>query len=605
MRTSHLDFRSAVMTTTTITDSRSVATLALRAAERYGDTTALTAPGFGAISYAQLETAVREIACGLAALGIEPGDRVAILSSTRPEWTLSDFGALAAGATVVPIYHTNSPEECAYVLHHSEARAVFCEDAEQLAKVEQVRDQCPALEHVVLIEGTDPAALPLVKLRAAGGAVDPGLPEERVATVSPDDVATIVYTSGTTGPPKGCATTHANLLSTADMYRRQLGLGSGLVMYLYLPLAHSLARIAQAVALDVGGTIEFWGGNPKRIVDELAEVRPTHFPSVPRVYEKIRTAVLSGVEQQDAIHSAVFRWALAEGGRARARERSGAGRGALDRVRHGLADRLVLSKVRGLFGDRLQLAMTGAAPIGKEVLDFFDACGVVIAEGYGMTESCAAATLNTPAQLRFGTVGRPLPDTEVAIAADAEVLMRGPHIFAGYHRDAEATEETVRDGWLHSGEIGELDADGFLRITGRKKDLIITSSGKNISPDNIESMLRESRWISQAVVYGDRRPYLVALLTLDPDEAPTLADEIGVPADPAAMAADPQVRAVVARDVGAVNRSLARVEQVKRFDILDHDLTQAAGELTPTLKVKRARIQQAYGDRFTRLYESS
>ena len=591
--------------TTTITPSRSVATIALQSAELHAGETALTAPHFGSMSYAQLGTAVREIAGGLVALGIEPGDRVAILSSTRPEWTLADYGSLAAGAVVVPIYHTNSPEECAYVLAHSEARAVFCEDEAQLAKIDRVREQCPALEHVIAFGDDAPGALPLIELRAAGEAVDPAVIEARVAAVSPDDVATIVYTSGTTGPPKGCATTHANLLATADMYRTRLDLGPGLVMYLYLPLAHSLARIAQAVALEVGGTIAFWGGDPKRIVEELAEANPTHFPSVPRVYEKIRTAVLAEVASKDRLHREIFRWGLAEGRKARERARAGTSPGALDRARHALADRLVLSKVRGVFGERLQLAMTGAAPIGRDVLEFFDACGVLIAEGYGMTESCAAATLNTPAELRLGTVGRPLPGTEVAIADDGEVLMRGPHIFAGYHRDQDATAGTVRDGWLCSGDIGEVDDAGFLRITGRKKDLIITSSGKNISPENIESMLRETRWISQAVVHGDRRPYLVALITLDPDEAPKLAAELGVPADPAAMAADPRVHAAIARDVDAVNRRLARVEQVKRFEILDHDLTQAAGELTPTLKVKRARIQQAYGDRLERLYEAA
>ena len=232
--------------------------------------------------------------------------------------------------------------------------------------------------------------------------------------------------------------------------------------------------------------------------------------------------------------------------------------------------------------------MTGAAPIGREILEFFDACGVLILEGYGMSESCAAGTLNTPRAVRLGTVGRPLDGTEVAIAPDGEVLMRGPHVFAGYHRDADATSETVRDGWLHSGDLGELDADGFLTITGRKKDLIITSSGKNISPDVIESMLRETRWISQAIIYGDRRSYVVALLTLDPDELPKLAAEAGTAADPVLMAADPRVREIVERDVQAVNERLARVEQIKRFDILERDLSQADGELTPTLKVKRA-----------------
>ena len=589
--------------TSVTTPSASVARIALESARRFGPRPALTAPNGEPVTYAELGTAVREIAGGLAALGVEPGDRVAILASTRPEWTLVDYGALAAGATVVPIYATNSPEECAYVLRHSGSRAVVCEDGGQLAKVQRVRAECPLLEAIVLIEGSADGAVGLAELRRAGRDAERDLVERRLAGVAPGDPATIVYTSGTTGPPKGCVTTHANLLATAAAYEHDLELSGDLSMYLYLPLAHSLARIAQAVALRVGGTLAFWGGDPKRIVDEVAEAAPTHFPSVPRVYEKIHTAVLAQVAGQGRVRRAVFAWALEQGRRRRIQERAGAVPGPLDRARHAVADRLALSKVRGVFGGRLQLAMTGAAPIGRDILEFFDACGVPILEGYGMTESCAAGTLNTPLAARLGTVGRPLSGTEVAIASDGEVLMRGPHVFAGYYRDDAATAETVRDGWLHSGDLGELDPDGFLKITGRKKDLIITSSGKNISPDLIESMLRETRWISQAVVHGDRRPYLVALLTLDPDELPSLAAEAGVPADPARVATDARVREIVQRDVDAVNARLARIEQIKRFAILDHDLSQAAGELTPTLKVKRAAVQLVYGDRFQALYE--
>jgi long-chain acyl-CoA synthetase len=585
------------------TQQTSVAWIAFDSARRFGPRPALTTPHGTRITYAELGAAVREIAGGLAVFGIEPGDRVAILASTRPEWTLADYGALAAGAVVVPIYATNSPEECAYVLGHSGARAVICEDPQQLAKIEQIRGECPELELVVLMTGSAPGVISLDELRRWNRDAPSRLVERRLAGVEPGDPATIVYTSGTTGPPKGCVTTHENLLTTAAAYERDLDLGDDLSMYLYLPLAHSLARIAQAVALKVGGTLAFWGGDPKRIVDEVAEAAPTHFPSVPRVYEKIHTAVLSRIAEQGRLRRALFAWALAEGRRHSEMTRQGRSAGTLDRARHELADRLVLSKVRGLFGGRLQLAMTGAAPIGRDILEFFDACGVPILEGYGMTESCAAGTLNTPSAARIGTVGRPLTGTEVTIAGDGEVLMRGPHVFAGYHRDEGATQETVRDGWLHSGDLGELDPDGFLRITGRKKDLIITSSGKNISPDLIESMLRETRWISQAVVHGDRRPYLVALLTLDPDELEGLAAAAGVFAEPMEMAADPRVREIVQRDVDLVNARLARIEQVKRFDVLDHDLSQAAGELTPTLKVKRAAVSRTYADRFAALYE--
>jgi long-chain acyl-CoA synthetase len=339
------------------------------------------------------------------------------------------------------------------------------------------------------------------------------------------------------------------------------------------------------VNLDVGATLAFWSGDPKLLLDDIADARPTYLPSVPRVFEKIHAKAVGAVEDASPLRRLAFEWAIATGRRARAAERRGDAAGPMLRAGLRAADRLVLSRVRDLFGGELRLGLTGAAPIGREVLDFFDACGVLILEGYGMTETCAAATLNTPAKFRFGTVGRPLPGTEVAIADDGEVLMRGPHVFAGYHRDDEATCDTFDAGWLCSGDLGEVDADGYVAITGRKKDLIITSSGKNVSPTNLETALRETRWVSQAVVYGDNRPYLVALLTLDADEVPALAERAGVPADLSAMVSDPRVHAVVQETVDEVNARFARIEQIKRFALLDHDLSQEAGELTTTLKV--------------------
>ncbi len=575
---------------TTTIDISGVGAMALAAAERY-EGPALTAPGAPDISYAELGVAVREIAAGLLALGIAPGDRVAILAGTRPEWTLADLGILCAGATVVPIYHTSSAVECRYILDHADVRAIFCEDAEQLAKLEQVRAELPGLEHLIVLDGDADGAIPLAELRG-GGAL------EHAAPVRAQDIATIIYTSGTSGPPKGCVVTHASLLATVAMYQGRLELAPPLHVYLYLPLAHSLARVAQLAVLDAGGTLAFWGGDPKRIVAELAEIQPTHFPSVPRVYEKMHAAVLNGVAEQNVLRRLVFRWALHEGARRRAVERPSAFR----RLRHRVADRLVLSHVRSLFGGKLIFAMCGAAPIGAEILEFFDACGVLILEGYGLTETCAAATVNSPREVRFGSVGRPLPDTEVAIAPDGEILLAGPNLFSGYYRAPEATAAAMDGRWLQTGDLGTLDADGYLHVTGRKKDLIITSSGKNISPENLESALRETRWISQAVVAGDRRPYLVALLTLDPDEAPKLAEELGIPADIPAMAHDPRVRAAIAEDVETVNAQFARIEQIKRFEILERDLTQADDELTPTLKVKRAVVHARFADRVEALY---
>ena len=421
--------------------------VALRAAIASHSGVALRSPSptdAGAMSFADVARAADEIAAGLVALGIEAGDRVAILSSTRAEWTLADLGALRAGATVVPIYDTNSPDECEYVLTHSASRAVFCEDESQLQKLEDIR----GLEYRILLTASAPGAMTLAELRELGRGLEDSVAARAVA-VRPDDVATLVYTSGTTGPPKGCMLTHGNLVSTIAMYRERLELRPDMRAYLFLPLAHALALVTQYVVLAVGGELIFWRGDPKRIVDELSEADPTHFPSVPRVFEKIHTTVLGGVEESGPLKRRVFSWAIAEGARARRREGVG---GRLARRRHALADRLVLSKVRAVFGDGLQLALTGAAPIGAEILEFFDACGVPVLEGYGLTESCAASTLNTIREHRFGTVGRPLPGTEVRIADDGELLVRGPHVFAGYYRNKEATDDSLEDGWLRTGD---------------------------------------------------------------------------------------------------------------------------------------------------------
>ena len=580
--------------------------LTLRAALEGHTGVALAMPSAGdpgAMTYAELATAAGEVARGLIDIGIDAGDRVAILASTRPEWTLADLGAIFAGAVVVPIYFTNSPAECEYVLAHSGARAVLCEDAAQLAKVDAVAARCPQLEQRVLLTGSAPDAISLAQLRERGRRRDEALLVRRAAAVAPHHVATIVYTSGTTGPPKGCVLTHANLLAAATMYRERLELGPDVSIYMFLPLAHVLARVAQFVVLIAGATSIYWRGDPKRIVDELAEAGPTHFPTVPRVLEKVYTRIHGGVEDATPVRRALFGWAISEGERERDRRRSGARAGALARRRYTLADRLVLSKVRAVFGPNLQVVLTGAAPIGRELLEFFDACGVLVLEGYGLTETCAASTINTVSEHRFGTIGRVLPGSDVRVADDGELLLRGPQVFPGYYREPKATEKALRDGWLLTGDLGAIDADGYVRITGRKKDLIITSSGKNVSPSNIEDHLRETRFISQAVVFGDNRPYLVALLTIDPDEAPALAEHTGAPSpDMATLAAHPGVRAELQRAVDEVNAKLARIEQIKRFAILDRDLTQADGELTPTLKVKRPVVTQHYGELVDSLY---
>jgi len=537
-------------------------------------------------------TRVADIAGGLAALGVIAGDRVGILSSTCPEWVLADLGALQAGAIVVPVYHTNSHQECAYVLAHSGCTVVFVENAEQAAKIDRARDLLPTLEHLIVLDGRADGALTLQGMRELVG---PPPPATRLA----DDPATIVYTSGTTGPPKGCVLSHANVLSVVDGSIDRLELADARpVIFLYLPLAHVLARLTVFAALATGGTLVFWSGDRERLIDELRLAASTHVPTVPRLLEKLRTRVLTVTGPRGLL----VRHAVAVGDRVARCRREGHRPAPADRVLHAVADRLVLSRVRAALGPRNPVVLTGAAPIGLEVLEFFDACGITVLEGYGMTETAAASTLNTRSALRLGSVGRPLPDAQVAIAPDGEVLLRGPHVFIGYHHDPEATQEALADGWLRSGDLGEVDADGFLHITGRKKDLIITSSGKNISPEAIESALRETRWISQAVVVGDRRPYLVALVTLDPDELEALASQIGIDVHVKLLVRDERARELVWREIEAVNQRFARIEQVKRFAILPRDLTQADGELTPTLKIKRNVIIGRYDRLIKSLY---
>jgi long-chain acyl-CoA synthetase len=560
--------------------------------------------GSEVVSYAELGSVSSELARGLISLGIEPGDRVAILGSTSVAWTLADCGAICAGSVVTPIYHTNSPVECAHVLSDSDARIVFCENADQMAKVEQVRGQCPALEQIVLFAPGDGETLTLDDVRRRGRELRPEVVPERLERISPDDVATLVYTSGTSGLPKGCRLTHRNLLWAARAYLQTLGVDDRASVYQFLPLAHVMAREIQFAVLSVGARMIYWAGEANQVLDELAQAGPTHFPSVPRTFEKIHGAVMARLEDGPSAQRRLFEWALWTGARTRQSLRARKLPPPSIDLLYRIAQPLALGKVGGMFGPNLQVALVGAAPVGKDLLEFFDACGVLILEAYGLTETCAAATLNVPHAVRFGTVGKPLPGSEVSIASDGEILLRGPQVFKGYHNNPEATEEAFTpEGWFRTGDLGSIDREGFLSITGRKKEIIVTSNGKNIAPLNIESQLRESPYLDEAVIYADRRPYVVAMVTLNQEESAKLAARLGIAADPATLAADPRVHAAVQKDVDAVNSQLARVEQVKRFAILDHGLSQAAGEMTPTLKVKRYVVYDRYAGVFASLYE--
>ncbi|HEY1273410.1 MAG TPA: AMP-dependent synthetase/ligase [Thermoleophilaceae bacterium] len=589
------------------TGSKTIADLLPLAARKYADRPALrhkVGDEWVDVSYSELGTVVREVALGLVDLGVEPGDKVSILANTRVEWTHACFGILTAGGTLVTIYQTNSPEECQYVLEHSDSRAVFVEDGAQLAKIREVEDSCPELRHVIVMDPGDSElgdAISLDQLRERGRSRDESDWEARYGAATPEDMCLYIYTSGTTGPPKGCLLTHGNYRSITDAVAAESVLSEGDCSYLFLPLAHAFAILIQFATFDLGVTLAYWSRDPQKIIPELMEVNPTYFPSVPRMFEKIYTLATSAAPDRDQLLQAVqlgvkVRQMLEAGEEVPAELRA-----AFDQAEENL-----YSKVRALFGRNIKECVTGAAPIAPEILEFFYACGVPVMEGYGMTETATSASVNRARGngFRFGSVGRPMAGVEVRIADDGEVLVKGPNIFQGYYKNEQATQDTLESGWLHTGDLGRLDEDGFLFITGRKKDIIITAGGKNITPANLENGLKQSRWISQAVVIGDRRPYLVALITLDAEEAPTLAQQLGMEgADVPTLAQDERVRAEIQKTVDEVNSHVGPVEQIKRFEILPQDLSQETGELTPTLKVKRNVVHEKFAPVVDDIYD--
>ncbi|MEU8889121.1 AMP-dependent synthetase/ligase [Streptomyces sp. NPDC048442] len=554
------------------------------AGRRYGELPALRAKGAGPVSYARLREKVRDIGRALLTLGVEPGDRVALLGETRIEWTYAHFAVLAVGAVVVPVYPTAGDEEIAWVLSDSGAEYVLCENSEQLKRVE--RHQVRALTFAELAE-----------LPREGATVEDFL--SRAASVVPSDLSSLVYTSGTTGPPKGCRLTHANFGAVLDGGAEMIEGGPGDVTYLYLPLAHLLAQLIEFNTLMFGGELCYFGGRIEDVLGELGEVRPTHLPSVPRLFEKVHSVVLGMAESQ-------------EGGKERFEEavRIGvlAAEGRLpegDREAYEAAEKSLYGLVRGAFGGRLRWALTGAAPIAPQTLDFLRACSIPVYEGYGMTESGGVISLNRPGAVRYGTVGRPYPGCEVRIAeGDGEVLARGGMVFPGYYGNDGATRETLDgEGWLHTGDLGRLDEDGFLTLTGRKKDLIITSSGKNLTPSLVEHAIQQSRYVSHAVMVGDRRPHPVALITLEADEIAGWAGREGHELGER-PGQHPAVRELVRQAVETANAQLSRPARIRAFAVLDEDFSIEGGALTPTLKVRRKAVLERYAEEVEELYRN-
>ena len=599
--------------TATTTGSKTIADLVSRAAAEHGQRPAVRYKKDGSwhdVSYVELAQIVDEIGLGLIALGVEPGDRLCILANTRPDWTYADLAATSAGAVVVPIYQTNAPEECLWVISDSGASTIVCENEEQLAKIVEIRDQVPNLRRVIVMDppadGSRPLdAISLDEVREAGK----GRPAEelaaRRAAVKPEDPFTFIYTSGTTGPPKGCVLTHGNYSAIVDMVGEAgalTGHDEGQIIYLYLPLAHSFALLVQLAVFDQGAALAYFGGDTKAIIPELQEVKPTFFPSVPRVFEKIYTLAHGAIEAMEPAERQRAEAAIKLG--AKVRDMQNRGEEIPEDLQKSFdeADEKLFKNVRAIFGGAVRQATSGAAPIARDILEFFWACGVPVLEGYGMTETATAATGSTIEEHRFGTVGKALPGVEIKIAEDGEILIKGPNIFDGYHNHAATSFGAVENGWLHTGDLGSLDEDGYLSITGRKKDIIITSGGKNLTPANIENDLKQFRWISQAVMHGDQRPYPVVLITLDEEEMPIFARENNLPEDVASLCTSPVVRELIQAEIDRANEKYAQVEQVKKFVILDHDLSQATGELTPTLKVKRNVVNEKYASLFDDLY---
>jgi long-chain acyl-CoA synthetase len=583
------------------TGSSTIADLLPRAAELFATRVAQKHKVDGEwreITFAELGEKVSAIARGLIELGIEPGERVSILCTTRVEWAWVSFAISSIGAVVVPIYPTNSPEECAWVAGNSESVAIICEDASQVAKIRAVRDRLPDLRHVVVIDGDD-GETTLGGLLAEGRALDTAALEARYRGVTKTDPYTFIYTSGTTGPPKGCVLSHGNYRAILDMVNERgiVGDTEEDLIYLFLPLAHAFALLLLLISADRGVAMAYWGGDPAKIIPELSEVHPTYLPSVPRIFEKLYTLVTSRADPGQIAEATEI------GRKVRELESAGAEIPAELQAAYEQVDDNLFKNVRAAFGGRLREAVTGAAPIAKEILEFFYAAGVPVMEGYGMTETSTAATGMRPGEHRFGSVGTALPGVEIRIADDGEILIKGANIFEGYYKNDDASFGAVVDGWLHTGDLGRLDEDGFLYITGRKKDIIITAGGKNLTPANLENDLKQTRYISQAVMHGDRRPFPSMLITLDQEEILPWAKERGIEETSLeALAQHAEVIALIQAALDKANANYAQVEQVKRFFILEHDLSQETGELTPTLKVKRNVVQEKYAQRFDALY---
>ncbi|MEU6799249.1 long-chain fatty acid--CoA ligase [Nonomuraea wenchangensis] len=559
-----------------------------------------TDDGWESLSWREVGERVRGLALGLAALGAGPGRRVSILCSTRLEWILTDLAVLATGAATTTIYPSNTAAEAAFVITDSGSTIVVAENDEQVAKLRSVREELPGVTRVIVVDGSPGDDDWVVPLDAVTGEGDY---DAMVDAITEDDLATLIYTSGTTGRPKGVELTHDNWLYAADAVR-QLGLISPADLhFLWLPLSHSFGKLLEVVMIGIGVPTAI-DGRLDKIADNLGVVRPTIMAAAPRIFEKIHNTVVASMRREGGAKLRIFEWARRTGIRvSRARQR-GASLPLTTRAEYALADRLVFAKLRERFGGRVRYFISGAAPLNTDIAEFFDAAGLTILEGYGLTESSAGSFLNRPDSPRFGTVGPPLPGTEVRIADDGEILIGGRGVMRGYHGLPEETAAALEDGWLRTGDIGELDEAGRLRITDRKKELIKTSGGKYVAPTALEGSIKAAcPYVSHVFVHGDRRNYVTALVTLDMDVVAPWAAAESLPADAEALREHPRMRAEIQKAIDQVNADQASYATVKKFAILAEDFTVESGELTASLKIRRKIVEERHGKTLDGFYD--
>ncbi|MEW6434039.1 MAG: long-chain fatty acid--CoA ligase [Myxococcota bacterium] len=566
------------------------------------DATAYSYPsgsGWKQVSWKQFGEQVRQIAMGLRALGLENEQRVAILSNTRYEWIAADMGILGAAGATTTIYPSNLAEECAYIINDSDSRFVFAENDDQVAKLSKVRGELKNVKHVITIDGKatpDGWVMTLNELMEKGKAASQADWEAVCKTVKNSDLATLIYTSGTTGKPKGVELTQDCWVYEAEAIDEMKLLVPDDVQYLWLPLAHSFGKVLEVAQLKIGFQTAV-DGRVDKIVENLGQVRPTFVAAVPRIFEKVYNKVVEGTKKEGGLKYSIFKWAFGVGKEASALRQKRQEPGGLLALKNAIATRLVFSKLQQRFGGRLRYFVSGSAPLSREMAEFFHAAGVLILEGYGLTETSAASFVNRPDSFKFGTVGPPLPGTQVKIAEDGEILIKGRGVMRGYHNLPEQTAETIKDGWLYTGDIGEIDSNGLLKITDRKKDLIKTSGGKYVAPQNIEGKFKMlCPYVSQSLVHGNNRNFCTMLIALDAEAITAWAKENGVTGGYQEIVKDPRTHALIKPYVAELNKSLASYESIKNFAILPKDLTLDDGDLTPSLKLKRKVVETKYKD---------